>query len=357
MKLLYSSHGEASELYSLCLPQLPDARQLSDAEQALRTASEDPHGIPVSILDRREIKALVQRSDPRYFLFLRELSVHLKKAYEPTVNSLLSLGYTPAKRLLVRLCDGASPVELLAVGVLCGLCGVGEVTLSLNRATLMPDSASACRLCGIERVILCDEISAVGAAAFGGRDVPPFDRMLCVGSSLLAAAAGAVSDVCKSVCYPERRMTIFAHFGGASHDRLSADIACTEKTCLPVIVTSSEAAALDIDGRYKEADGIVLLTSSDEETRRILEKCKNQQKRLYGSIPVGTEGIPADNASPLMLAVTAPTAVFPYKATDVLLPPSGEPSADVTAFASSIATFVERSVIPDEEIEAIGIRL
>ena len=190
MKLLYSSHGEASEIYKLCAAKIPEAQELLNVEKTLRAASVDPRGSQVSILDRREIKALVQRSDPRYFLFLRELSVHLKRAYEPTVNSLLSAGYTPVKSLLVRLCDGASPVEILALGVLAGICGVGNLTLSLNRATLMPDTASACRLCGIERVLLCDEISAVGIAAYGTKDILPFDRMICVGSSLLCAAAG-----------------------------------------------------------------------------------------------------------------------------------------------------------------------
>ncbi len=357
MKLLYSSHGEASEIYKLCAAKIPEAQELLNVEKTLRAASVDPRGSQVSILDRREIKALVQRSDPRYFLFLRELSVHLKRAYEPTVNRLLSAGYTPVNSLLVRLCDGASPVEILALGVLAGICGVCNLTLSLNRATLMPDTASACRLCGIERVLLCDEISAVGIAAYGTKDILPFDRMICVGSPLLCAAAGIVSEECESVCYPERKMTIFAHFGEGALDRIIADIACLEKGGYPVAVTSNEALALDIDSKYKEVDGIVLLTSSDEETQKILKKCKKQPKMLYGNIPDGVDGTNANNASPLMLAVTAPWSSYPYRATDLLIPPTPDPCSDVTTFASSIASFVEKSVIPDSEIDAIGIRL
>lgn len=356
MKLLYSSHGEASEIYKLCDRRIPDAQELSTIEKTLRSASTDPQGLPASILDRREIKSLVQRSDPRYFLFLRELSLHIKKAYEPLVSKLISLGYTPIKGLLVRLRDGTSPTELLALGVLSALCGVKDLTISLDRATITPETASACRLCGIERVILCDETSAVGIAAYGTKEILPFSRMICVGSEALGAAAGIVSGVCESIYYPERKTAIFALFGDEKDDRLTADIACVDSKELPVVITSCESFALAIDDKYREKNGIVALTSSDEETRMILQKCRNLPKRLYGSIPESTDGVIASNASPLMLAATSPDAIYPYRATDFLAPPKAEQSSNITAFASSIATFVGKSVIPDSEIDAIGER-
>ena len=356
MKLLYSSHGEASEIYKLCAARIPDIQELSEIEKTLRSASTDPHGLPASILDRREIKSLVQRSDPRYFLFLRELSVHIKKAYDPIVSSLTSIGYTPVKSVLVRLCDGTSPIELLAIGVLSGLCGVKNVTVSLDRATITPEIASACRLCGIERVILCDEISAAGIAAYGARDIMPFSRMIGVGSELLGAASGIASASCESIFYLERRAAIFALFGEEKSDGLIADVACVDSKTLPIVITSYEQLALTVNDKYRERDGIVLLTSSNEETQKILEKCKNIHKKLYGSVPEGVIGVNANEASPLMLSATAPDAIYPYKATDLLVPPTEEGRVTLISFAGTIAKFVGKDILSEAESEAIGER-
>ena len=88
MKLLYSSHGEASEIYKLCAAKIPEAQELLNVEKTLRAASVDPRGSQVSILDRREIKALVQRSDPRYFLFLRPFGSSFENLQTPDGHDL-----------------------------------------------------------------------------------------------------------------------------------------------------------------------------------------------------------------------------------------------------------------------------
>lgn len=357
MILLYSSHGEAAEVYKLCKKKIPDESELMHVGKVISEAGSETHGLNASVLDRREIKALVQRSDPRFFLLLRELSVHLKRAYEPSVKGLSELGYYPAQNVLVRLCEGADPIEILAVGVLAALCGVKDLCVSLDRATITPEIAAACRLCGIESVILCDEISSAGIAAYGSRTVGAFSRFVCVGSALLGAACGMTGGVVESIYYQRQSTAIFAQFVGEYGEALTADVACLDKRITPVIITSSEELAHRAEELFKERDGIVLFTSSDEETCAILEKCRNTPKRTYGNAPVPVCGVQASKASPLMLSVTSPESVYPYKPTDFLLRKDREADCRVTAFAGSIAAFVEKSLIPDEEIDAIGVRL
>lgn len=356
MILLYSSHGDAAKVYKLCEKKMPEPSALADVGKAISEACSDPRSLSASVLDRREIKALVRRSDPRYFLFLRELSVHIRKAYDPLVSGLIGLGYTPSKNILVRLCDGTTPTEILAVGVLSALCGVKDLTLSLDRATMTPEIAAACRLCGIENIILCDEVSAAGIAAYGTYGISPFSRFVCVGSEILSAACGLTCGAIENIFYPEQRTRILALFGKEFCDTLLADIACLDNCIFPVIVTSCEEEVRSLEDSFKEKDGIILVTSGDEETCAVLGKCKNAQKRLYGASPTDVHGIRADKASPLMLSASAPDSVYPYKPTDFMVPPDRNGVIGVTEFASSIATFVEKSVVPDEEIEAIGVR-
>ena len=120
MKLLYSSHGEAAEIYKLCAPKIPSPERLSELCSLLGSISSASLLPSVTVLDRREIKELVQRSDPQFFLYLRELSIHLKRAYSPLVQSLISAGYEPVSRVLIRLGGSPEPIEILSAGV-CGL--------------------------------------------------------------------------------------------------------------------------------------------------------------------------------------------------------------------------------------------
>lgn len=356
MILLYSSHGEAAEVYKACSKRAPSISEISSIGKTVEEAFNDPRSLTASTLDRREIKSFVQRSDPRFFLYLRELSIHIKKAYEPQVKELTRLGYKPLQNALVRFCDGVTPIEILAVGILSMLCGVKELTVSIDRATMTPAIASACRLCDIERVILCDEVSCAGIAACGTKEIPAFSRLIGVGSELLGAACGMTGSAVESVFYSEQKITIFAQFGDGDGEVLISDVACCEKKCLPIVITSNEETARSVDQKYKEKEGIILYTSSDEETRAVLERCKIRLKKLYGRVPDEVSGIRAGKASPLMLSVCAPDSVYPYKPMDFMLSPKSETTCNVASFASTIATFVEKSIISDEEIDAIGIR-
>jgi hypothetical protein len=356
MILLYSSHGDAAEVYKACSKSTASVSETLEIAKAINDAFDDPQSLTASILDRRELKSLVQRSDPRFFLYLRELSVHIKKAYGPLAEELIGLGYRPTQNVLVRFCDGASPIEILSVGILAMLCGVKDLTVSLDRATMTPEIASACRLCDIERAILCDEVSCAGIAACGTRTLPPFSRLVGVGSEILGAACGMTGSAIEGIFYPEQKAVIFAQLGDSDGEALTSDVACCEKKSLPIVITSDEETARAVNQKYKEKEGLILYTSSDEETRAVLEKCKIRAKRLYGCVTDDVFGIRAGKASPLMLSVCSPDAVYPYKPTDFMTSPSSETVRNVTSFAGSIATFVEKSIISDAEIDAIGIR-
>jgi hypothetical protein len=57
-----------------------------------------------------------------------------------------------------------------------------------------------------------------------------------------------------------------------------------------------------------------------------------------------------------MVSVTDPCSAMQIKPADLMLAPHTEPSSDVAAFARSIAGFVAKGMLSDEESTAIGER-
>lgn len=358
MNLIYSSHGDSSLIYSLCTKSLPDTNIVKEAHCALLAAIEDPERCEADLLDRRDIRDLASRCDPQYFLFLRELSVFLRNSYSEACAPLRDAGYIPVKRALIRFPENTSPIEMLAAGICSAVCGVKETVFSLDRAAITPAAASAFRLCGVETVLSGDEISAVCCAVSSSPSFPQCDVLIGKGSEKLRAAASLVGELLESYVYPIKNSQIFVAFSQTNTAAFIQDIGCTESDILPVVITASEELATEILNKHASLNGYILVTSSDEESAAVTEKCASADARLYGSAPQNICGYPADLISPLMTKTTAPAVAYPYSPAH-LMRKIPDPSAKVSAitFASAIARFVGKDVLPECEVGAIGERM
>ncbi len=368
MKLYYTSRGELAFLTDALAPALPDKEGLDIVLERVRAGKEDPDFVKVSVLSGADIKSLVKKCDPAYFLYLRDLSVSMLADYKRRAEGLSHSGYINEERVCIRFAEDASAIQLLAAGICARASGVSDIVFSMARGSFSQEHAAACRLAGVETVWLCDSVECAVRAAFGSRLSKSCDALVGRDDSPFEYALSLLSGVLHTESLPSATAdgAIFLLSDGTSLSVAAADmkrLSCRYPNRTYIAITDNEKVASELKDRCDGLEGAVVVTSSFAESCAVLGKLPALRTFVYGNAEareVRADAVCANEASPLQLASALPSVFYPY--TPLLFsrrrPEAALPFAQsVTAFASSLAPHVSRGCLSDEDMTCIAARL
>lgn len=368
MKLYYTSRGELAFLTDALAPTLPDKEGLDIVLEKLRAGKEDPDFARVSVLGGADIKSLVKKCDPAYFLYLRDLSVAMLADYKRRAEGLSDSGYINEQRVCIRFPEDASALQLLAAGLCARASGVSDIVFSMERGFFSHEHAAACRLAGVETVWLCDSADCAIRAAFGSRLSKSCDALIGRDDWTFEHALSLLSRVLHTEALPTAMAdgAIFLLSDGANVPTVAADIrrlSCRYPNRTYIAITDDERSAVELKDSCDSLEGSIIVTSSFSESCAVAGKLPPLRTFLYGTADaaaVGADVMCANEASPLQLASALPSVFYPYTP---LLFSRRRPEAtfsfapSVTAFASSLAPHVSRGCLSDEDMACIAVRL
>ena len=368
MKLYYTSRGELAFLTGALTPSLPDKEGVDIVLERLRAGKEDADFVKVSVLSGADIKSMVKKCDPAYFLYLRDLSVPMLADYKRRAEGLSHSGYVNEERVCIRFPEDASPIQLLAAGICARASGVSDIIFSMARGFFSQEHAAACRLAGVETVWLCDSVDCAVRAAFGSRLSRPCDTLIGRDDWAFEYALSLLSHLIHTEALPSQMAdgAAFLLSSGADVSTSAADIirlSCRYPNRTYVAIAEDEKTALELKEKCDGVEGAIVVTSSFQESCAVIGKLPCLRVFVYGDAEAGAvraDAMNATAASPLQLASALPSVFYPY--TPVLFsrlrPEATLPFApSVTAFASSLASHVSRGCLSDEDMACIAARL
>ncbi len=356
MKLLYSSHGDFSEILNEARPPHPSQDDIKKGLDILQAPAEKCPLESLKVLSPKDLNMAGAGCDPQFFLLLRELSVYMRRDIERRINTLKNAGFVPKERTLLRFGDNTNPLEVLCAGIAMNLSGT-EGIFSFSNSSFTSEAASAMRLSGVKSAHVGDAVASLMTAVRLSHNRDRCKNIIAASDPLFAAVASLLSTEINVTLLPERAHTLCILEDRDALSLLLCDLEC-ESLRSPVVVICDDGAATEISSRTEGKDGFLLVTSSKEESAKISEKCQLGDTRIYGALSSTIKGYDAKALSPLMAASAIPTTVFPYTP-DVFLTPAIYPDTDLSvfSFASSVAKFAEKGVLSEPEIAAIGERM
>jgi len=361
MKILHSSSGDTSLLYSSCKRSLPSPEAVSEcadfiAKEIILAKARIPRTPKIRRLDQRGIRDSVSKCEPPRFLFFRDLIPKIKKDCERYLPDKI-----PARAVrsaCVRLQNTASPIEMLAVGICAKCCGVEELYLSISEEGFTNEHALAARLCDAKELLLCDELECVAEAAFGNEGQSRVDLLTGRGGEGFSIAAGLVSSFIN--VRTEREIKGRAMILAYPYDTecFSADVKrflSQESKGQILLISANEDAVRTSLGDTDDGRLTLLVTSSDKESTAAAKKLDALTPSLYGERD--PEFVCGDRFPPLMREVLSPCAEFSLDPRVFFtLARENEMPCALDGFASYIAKHVSRA-LSHEDADTVGVRL